>query len=174
MIFFLDITFDGEYEAGNNHNIVTIDNKKETPEIEIKPEILADEENSVSSNTENQIEITRSAVGPNNQVESTRNFTLTLEIQAPPNSPRISVRPNLPRPSRNLFLQERARKTSDVQWASQAVQSKPKSSSQLKLTGQNLKVVNPTSGRVYQDRREKYPEMKGAKIEVKELEREDK
>ena len=65
----------------------------------MKPEILADEENSSSSDSANQTVPTRSVtinpgfeVGPDNQVESTTNFTLAPEIQAPPIPSRIKFR----------------------------------------------------------------------------------
>ena len=89
-----DVTFEDQNEAENSQNVVKIDIKKEGPGMEIKPEVLVDEGNSSSSETENQIKLTRSftinpeyEVGPDNQVESTKDITLTPESQAPPIPP---------------------------------------------------------------------------------------
>ena len=83
-----DVTFVEQIGVEDNQNIVKIDIQEETLEIELKPEVSVDEKNSSSSETGNQIELTRSVtiktdyeVGPDNQVESTRNFTLTPESQ---------------------------------------------------------------------------------------------
>ena len=72
-----DVFFDDKYEAGDNQNVVTTDFKEECPEIEMKPDVLADEENSSSSDTKNQAEFTRNEFRPNDQVESTRKLILT-------------------------------------------------------------------------------------------------
>ena len=79
-----DVTFEDQNENGNSQNVVKMETKEEGPEIVIKPEVLVDDESSSSSETENQIELTRSSainpdyeVGPDNQVESTRDLTLT-------------------------------------------------------------------------------------------------
>ena len=48
-----DVTFEDQNEAEDNQNVVKIDMKKEDPEIVIKPEVLVDEGNSSSSETEN-------------------------------------------------------------------------------------------------------------------------
>ena len=73
--FLFHVTFDDKYGACDKQNNVTIDTKEETPETEIKLEVLADEKNSVSSNTDNQVESARKEFGPNNQVESTKKTT---------------------------------------------------------------------------------------------------
>ena len=52
-----DVTFEDQNEAEDSQNVVKIDIKKEGPGIEIKPEVLVDERNSSSSETENQIEL---------------------------------------------------------------------------------------------------------------------
>ena len=90
-----DVTFEDQNEVEDSQNVVKIEIKEEGPEIVIKPEVLVDDESSSSSETENQIELTRSSainpdyeVGPDNQVESSRNLTLTPESQAPPIPPR--------------------------------------------------------------------------------------
>ena len=68
-----DVTFEDQNENGNSQNVVKIETKEEGPETVIKPEVLVDDESSSSSETENQIELTRSStinsdyeVGPDN------------------------------------------------------------------------------------------------------------
>ena len=112
---FFDVIFDDKYEAGDNENVVTTDFKEECPEIEMRPDVLADEENSSSSDTKNQVEFTRNEFRPDDQVESTRKLILSPEIQAPP--------------------------------------------------------IPPSRGRVYEDRRKNYLEMKDAGREASKLKR---
>ena len=83
-----DVTFEDQNETEDSQNVVKIHVKEEAPKIKRKHEVLADEENSSISETENQIEVTRSVtinleheVGADNQVASTKNFTLAPEIQ---------------------------------------------------------------------------------------------
>ena len=124
----------------------------EGPEIVIKPEVLVDDESSSSSEIENQIELTRSStinpdyeVGPDSQVESTRNLTLTPESQAPPIPPRRSIGPSPPRLSRIPVLQERSPKPSDVQQTSQVVKPKTKIPTKLDMAKQLVKIGLPSS-----------------------------
>ena len=135
-----DVTFEDQNEAEDSQNVVKIDIKEKGPEIVIKPEVLIDEESSSSSETENQIELTRSftispeyEVGPDNQFESTRNLTLTPESQAPPTPPRRSIGPSPPRSSKIPVLQERSQKAIDVQQTSQVVKAKTKVPSKLDM-----------------------------------------
>ena len=100
-----DVTFEDHNEVEDSQNLVKIETKEEGLEIVIKPEVLVDDESSSSSETENQIELTRSSainpdyeVGPDKQVESTRNLILTPEKQAPPIPPRKFIGPSPPRP----------------------------------------------------------------------------
>ena len=81
-----DVPFNDEYEAGDSQNAVQIDIKEEGTEIEIKPEVLTDEENSSSSETGKQFELTKTVsinreneVGPDNQVESEKTL---LELKS--------------------------------------------------------------------------------------------
>ena len=83
-----DVTFEDQNENENSQNVVKIETKEEGPEIVIKPEVLIDDESSSCSGTENQIELTRSSainpdygVGPDSQVESTWNLTLTPKVK---------------------------------------------------------------------------------------------
>ena len=135
---FFDVNFDDEYEAGDNQNIVTRDmrHQGEALELKIKPQVLADEEISVSSETAIQVEYKNSEIGPVFQVDGTKNFTLTPEIHAPHFFPRKSVGPSPPRPPRTPVLQKRTQKTSDVQSTAQIVKPSPKAPTNLKLTGQ--------------------------------------
>ena len=50
-----DLTFEDQIEAKNSENVVKIDIKEEALEVKIKPEVLVDEENSSSSETDNHI-----------------------------------------------------------------------------------------------------------------------
>ena len=100
-----DAIFEDQNEAEDSQNYVKIDINEEGLEIVLKPEVLVDEDSSSSSETEDQIELTRSftmnpeyEVGPDIQIESTKNLTLTPESQAPPISPRRSIGPSPPRP----------------------------------------------------------------------------
>ena len=113
-----DVTFEDQNEAQDSQNVVNIDIKEEGPEIVIKPEVLVDEEISSSSETENQIELTRSftinpkyEVGPDDQIDSTRNLTLTPESQAPPVPLRRSIGPSPPRPAKIRVVQEWSQKS---------------------------------------------------------------
>ena len=74
---------------------------------------------------------------------------------------------------RSPVLQERTQKASDVQSSAQVVKPKPKAPTNLKLTGQYLKIGYPSCGSVYEDRQEKYLEMKVARKEAKELVRDE-
>ena len=165
-----DVTIEDQNEAEDSQNVVQLDIKEEASKIETKPEELADEESSSTSETRNQIQLTRSVtmnpeldVSPENQVESTKNFILTPEIQASFFPARSSVGPFSPRPSRFFVLQEQPQKASAVQPTSQVVNSKIKPPIKLKPTGQYLNIGVPSSSRVYEGRREKYFEMKDAK-----------
>ena len=147
-----DITYEDQNEAEDNQNVVRIDVKEEAPEREIKPEVLIDEESSSSSETENQIELTRSVtinpeceVGPDNKVDSTRNSSLTLESQAPPIPLRRPIGPSPPRPSKIPVLQERSQKASDVQQRSQVVVPKTKVPNKLDMAKQLVKIGLPSS-----------------------------
>ena len=147
-----DVTFEDQNEAEDSQNVVKIEIKKEDPEIVIKPEVLVDEESSSNSETENQIELTMSStinpeyeVGPDDQVESSRNLNLTPESQAPPITPRRSIGPNRPRPSKIPVLQERSQKASDVQQTSQEVKPKLKVPSKLDMAKVLVMIRLPSS-----------------------------
>ena len=144
----------------------------------MKSVVEVDEERSSTSETENQAEISRSATinrgidsVKDNQVGSTRNYTLTPEARAPP-TPR-SIGPSPPRPSKNPVSQERPQKSSDVLPKSHVVKPKPKTPSRLKLTRQYLKIGIPSSEKVYEDRLDKNLK-KDARREAKELKREER
>ena len=55
-----DLTFQDQNEAKESQNVVKIDIKEEGPELVIKPEVLLIGKNSITSETEIQIELTRS------------------------------------------------------------------------------------------------------------------
>ena len=128
----------------------------------------------MSSETQNQVEFTETEVGPDTQVDSTRNFTLTPKIQAPPLPPRRSVGPSPLRSSQNSVLQEWTQKTIEIQSISKVLGPKHKALSDLKLTGHYMKIGIPSRGRVYEDRREKYFEMKDVRRVAKELKQEER
>ena len=147
-----DVTFEDQNKAEDSQNVVKMDIKGEGPEIETKPEVLVDEGNSSSNETENQTELTRSftlcpdyEVGPDNHVESTRNWTLTPESQAPPIPPKESIIPSPPRPSKIPVLQEWSQKASDVQQTSQVFKPKTEVQSKLVMTKQLVKIGIPSS-----------------------------
>ena len=176
-----DLTFDDETKAEDNENIVIVENKDKGTETEVKSEVEVDEENSSSCETQNQAELFRIATdNPEfdsvivNQVGSTRNYTLTPEPRAPPIPPKRSIGPTPPRPSKIPVPQERPQKSSNVLPTSHVVKPKPKTPSRLKLTGQYLKIGVPSSDRVYEDRLDKYLEMKEARREAKKLKREER
>ena len=54
--FFFDVTFEDEHETGESPNFVTKDIREENPETKINAEVLSDEETSLGSETENQID----------------------------------------------------------------------------------------------------------------------
>ena len=144
-------------------------------------EVEVDEEKSSSNETENQAEFSRSdTINPDfdtligNQVGSTRNNTLTPEARAPPVPPRRSIGPSPSRPSKIPVPYERPQKSSDVLPTSHVVKPKPKTPSRLKVTGQNLKTGIPSSDKRYEDRLDKYLEMKDARREARELKREER
>ena len=176
-----DVTFEDQNEVEDSQNVVKIETKEEGPEIVIKPEVLVDDESSSSSETENQIELTRSStinpeyeVGPDNQVESTRNLTLTPESQAPPIPPRKSIGPSPPRPSKIPVLQERSQKPSDVQQTSQVVKPKMKVPSKLDMAKQLVKIGLPSSTDKCIERWWEYRDMQDTRKEAKELKREER
>ena len=171
-----DVTFEDQNEAEDSQNVVKIEIKAEGPEVVIRPEVLADDESSSSSETVNQIEFTKSStinpdyeVGPDNQVESTRNLTLTPESQAPPIPPRRSIGPSPPRPLKILVLQERSQKPSDVQQTSQVVKPKTKVPSKLDMAKQLVKIGLPSSTDKCIERWWQYREMQDTRREAKEL-----
>ena len=173
-----DVTFEDQNEAGDSQNVVKIDLKEEGPEIEIKCEILVDEESSSSIEIENQIELRRSftigpehEVGPDNQVESARNLTLTPESQAPPIPPRMSIGPNPPRPSKIPIPQERSQKASDGQQTSQVVKPKTKIPSKLDMAKQLVKIGLPSSTDKGVERWWENRDMQDTRREAKELKR---
>ena len=177
----LDVTSDNEAKAEDNENIVTVAKKDDGTETEVKSEIELDEESSSGSETENQAENSRSAtINPHffsvidNQIGSTRKYTLTPEARASSIPPRRSLRPSPPRPSKNPVPQKRPQKSSDVLPTSHVLEPKPKTPNGLKLTGQYLKFGIPSSDKLYEDRLDKYLEMKDARGEAKELKREER
>ena len=175
-----DVTFGDQNEAQDSQNVVKIKIKEKGPEIVVKPEVLVDDESSSSTETENQIELTRSStinpdceVGPESQVESTRNLTLTPESQAPPIPPRMSIGPSPPRPSKIPVLQERSQKPSDVQQTSQVVTPKTKVPSKLDMAKQLVKIGLPSSTDKCIERWWEYRDMHDTRREAKELKREE-
>ena len=99
----------------------------------IKPEVLIDEETSTSSETKNQIELSRSVninpeyeEEPDNQVKSTGNLTLTPGSQALFFPPRRPIGPNLPKAFKITLLQDRSHRATDVQRTSQVAKPKTK------------------------------------------------
>ena len=174
-----DVTFEDQNEAEDSQNVVKIDMKEEAPEIVTKPEILVDEESSWSSETENQIEITRSftinpeyEVEPDNQVESTRKLTLTPESQTPPIPLRRSIGPSPLRPPKGPVLQERSQRTSDVQQTSQVVTRKTKVPGKLDMEKQLVKIGLPSSTDKCIERWWEYRNMRDTGREAKKLKRE--
>ena len=172
-----DVTFEDQNEAEDIQHVVKIDIKEESPEKVIQPEVFVDEEISSSTETGNQIELTRSFtinpeydVGPDNQGLNTRNPTSIPEIQAPPIPPRKSIAPSPPRPSKIPVLQERSQKASDVQPTSQVVKPKMKVPSELDRAKQLVKIGLPSNtdkcieiwweNRDMQDTRRKAEELK--------------
>ena len=150
----MDVTFEDQNEDEDSENVVKMDINTEGLEIEIKPEVFVEEENSSSSDTENQIGLTRrftinpeNEIGLDNQVESTKNLTLTSESQAPPIPPRKFIGPSLPKPSENLVLQERSQKASKVQQTTQIVKPKTKTKipSKWDMAKQLVKLGLPSS-----------------------------
>ena len=176
-----DVTFEDQNEAQDSQNVVKIEIREAGPEIVIKPEVLVDDESSSSSETENQIELTKSStinpdyeVGPDNQVESTRNLTLTPESQAPPIPPRRSIGPNPPRPSKIPVLQERSQKPSDVQQTSQVVKPKTEVPTKLDMAKQLVKIGLPSSTEKCIERWWEHRDMQDTTREAKELKREER
>ena len=176
-----DVTFEDQNEAEGSQNVVKIEIKEEGPEIVIKPELLVDDESSSSSETENQIELTRSSsinpeyeVGPDSQVESTRNSTLTPESRAPPIPPRKSIGPSTPRPSKIPVLQERSQKPSDVQQTSQVVKPKTKVPSKLDMAKQLVRIGLPSSTDKCIEKWWEYLDMQDTRREAKEVKREER
>ena len=176
-----DVTFEDRNENENSQNVAKIEIKEEGPETVIKPEVLVDDESSSSSETENQIELTRSStinpeyeVGPDSQVESTRNLTLTPESQTPTIPPRRSIGPSPPRASKIPVLQERSRKPSDVQQTSQVVKPKTKVPSKLDMVKQLVKIGLPSSTDKCIERWWEYRDMQDTRREAKELKREER
>ena len=177
----IDLNFGDETKAEDNENIVIVENKDESIEAEVKSEVEVDEENSWNSETENQVEISRSATdNPDSesviekQVGSCRNYTLTPEARAPPIPLRMSIGPSPLRLSKIPVPQERPQRLSDELTTSHVVKLKPNTPSRLKLTGQYLKIGIPSSDKVYEDRLDKYLEMKDARRVAKYLKREEK
>ena len=176
-----DVTFEDQNEAEDSQNVVKIDIKEEGPEIIIKPEVLVDEESSSSSETENQIELTRRStinpdyeVGPDNQVESTKNLTSALESQAPPIPPKRSIGPSPPKLSKIHVLQERSQKASDVQQTSHIVKPKTKIPSKLDMAKQLVKIGLPSSTDKCIERRWEYRDMQDTRREAEELKRQER
>ena len=176
-----DVTFEDQNEVEDSQNVVNIETKEEGPEIVKKPDVLVDEESSSSSETENQIELTRSStinpddeVGPDNQVESTRNLTLTPDSQAPPIPPRKTLGPSPQRPSKISVLQERSQKSSDVQQTSQVVKPKTKVPSQLDMAKQLVKIGLLSSTDKCIERWWEYRDMQDTRRETRELKREER
>ena len=56
----VDVSFDNENEADDNENFVATDLRQETLKIEVKSEILANEETSKNNESDNQAKNTRS------------------------------------------------------------------------------------------------------------------
>ena len=175
-----DVTFEDQNENENCQNVVKIEIKEEGPEVVIKPEVLVDDESSSTIETENQIELTRSStinpdyeVGPDSQVESTRNLTLTPKSQAPPIPPRRSIGPSPPRPSKIPVLQERSQKPSDVRETSQVVKPKTKVPSKLNMAKQLVKIRLPSSTDKCIERWWEYRDTQDTRREAKELKREE-
>ena len=176
-----DVTFEDQNENENSQNVVKIEIKEEGLEKLIKPEVLVDDESSSSSETENEIELTRSSTinpdyeaGPDSQVESTRNLTLTPESQAPPIPPRRSIGPSLPRPSKIPVLQERSQKPSDLQQTSQVVKPKTKVPSKLDMAKQLVTIGLPSSTDKCIERWWEYRDMQDTRREAKKLKREER
>ena len=176
-----DVTFEDQNEAKDSQNVVKSEIKEESPEIVIKLEVLVDDESSSSSETENQIELTRSftinpdyEVGPDSQVESTRNLTLTPESQAPPIPLSRSIGPSPPRPSKIPVLQERSQKPSNFQQTSQVVKPKTNVPSKLDIAKQLVKIGLPSSADKCIDRWWEYRDMQDTRREAKELKREER
>ena len=176
-----DVTFEDKNEAEDSQNVVKIDIKEEGPEIAIKPEVLVDEESSSSSETENQIELTRRStinpdydVGPVNQVESTRNLTSAPESQTPPIPAKRSFRPSPPRLSKIPVLQERSQKAKDVQQTSQTVKPKTKIPSKLDMAKQLVKIGLPSSTDKCIERRWEYRDKQYTRREAMELKRQER
>ena len=114
-----------------------------------------------------------SEVGPDNQVESTKDFALTPEIQAPCIPPKNSVGPNQPKPWRISVRTKRPQKASDLQPTSRVLKPKINPPSKLKLTGKFIKTCIPSSGRLYEDGRKKI-ETKDIRRKGKELNRKER
>ena len=178
-LFFNGI-FEDQNEAKNSHSVKT-DIKEEGPEIEIKPEVLTDEENSSSRETHNQIELTRSVninpeyeVGRYNQVERTGNLTLGSENQAPFIPLTRSFGPSPPRPTKVPVLQERCKKASDGQQTSQVVKSKMKVPSKLDMTKQLVKIELPSSTDKCLERWWEYRDMQDTRRDAKKPKRKER
>ena len=115
---FFRLTFEDQIKAKDSKNGVSMDIKEKVPEIEIKLEVLADEEGSSSSETKNRVGFTKIITfNPEveaetiNQVQNLTILTLSPEVQTP--FPQ--------RPSKNTALQERTLQASNSQQTSQVV-----------------------------------------------------
>ena len=177
---FFDVTFEDEHKTGDSPNFVTIDIREDNPETEINAEVLADEETSLSSETENQINFkttvsinSKNEVGPDNHVESTRKFTSTTEVQATTLLPKSSVGPKPSRPSNYFVLRERLYQAGDFQQTPRIKRQRMNMPNRLQLTGHCLEIAFPSSEEVLEDRCDKNYEMKEARREAKALKREN-
>ena len=114
----------------------------EAPKIEGESGVLADAEMSEKSESETSKSISYNqqfCVGPHNEVQTTTIPTFSHDVWAPHVSPRKSVGPRPPRPSRNPVPRKRRSPGSDVKKKAETVKPNTKILSMLQVTKQNLK-----------------------------------
>ena len=124
-----DVPVDDEYQAGDIKCIVRINIGEEPPATMLKSEVLADEETSLSTESEIILSITFSPqirVETVNLVQTSRNLTFNPEVQTPLIPLGRSVGPNPQKHARNSVQQEPTCMAKDEQKTSQVL--KPKKS----------------------------------------------
>ena len=107
------------------------------------------EDSSSREESQNHVRSTSSAaIGPevsSKEPSASINLTFNADVQFLPISPRTSVGPSLPIPSRIPVPQERPYHTSDVQQTSQTLKGKTKVPSKLDMPKQVAKIGLPSS-----------------------------
>ena len=144
-----DVSFDEENLELDNTGIVKTEIKENPSELLVETENKECEDKSSSYEAQNHVESTRIAtIVPevsSNEPPVLRNITFNPQNQVLPISPRTSVGPSPPRPSRIPVLQGRPCQANDVQQTSQTVKGERKILGKLDKAKQLVKTELPSN-----------------------------